>query len=136
MKPLFLLFLFFSTAIATASTMKVDFQCVPSETQTIYKDTFLVRINSDGTAKVLYKRTSNKIDFNTTTKYEYIPGCFNAKVVKSMKYELSVECENDGEEGSVDLNTRTLLGSIYFYIPKLGYNERTLVDLTCRKLNW
>lgn len=44
---------------------------------------------------------------------------------------IRLECADDGQEGIVILNASNGTGEIYFYMPKIGYPERTLLEISC-----
>jgi hypothetical protein len=136
MKTLFSLLLLLSTTIVMASTVSREFECNPSGSEVRYEDTFLIKVKTDNSAQVLYKRVLNYRGNITTTNYDYIRGCYHAKLIteSSPSFNLKVECDKDGQEGSVELNVETMSGFIYFYMPQIGYSERTYLNLNCRKL--
>jgi hypothetical protein len=135
MKFIAALLIILSSVCASASTIEV-YECLPSGTNVLYEDTFQVEVNRDGVSKLLYKRVINYRGRIINTTYEPVRGCSHAKLLKKTHhyYDIQIECENDGEEGFVDINRNSMAGEIYFYMPKIGYPERTGLKINCRRL--
>jgi hypothetical protein len=119
-----------------ASTNEV-YECLPSGSNVLYEDTFQVVINRNGMSKLLYKREINFRGKIIQTAYEPVRGCFQASFLKqsSPNFDLQIICENEGEDGAVSINSNSLVGEIYFYMPQIGYPERTLLEINCHRLN-
>ena len=111
-----------------------DYSCVEINPSKIYDDIFIVEVRNTGLSKIKYKRRYSCNNTDQHGALNIISGCFHARRVTSNKFEVSVECLRDGEEGMFDLDIKSMKGLFYFYKPKIGYPERTLINVQCEKI--
>lgn len=121
-----------------------DLTCVVTSDNKRYEDIFLIEVREKGYSHLSYKRihldSPKDQDGNATYgEFEMVRGCYHGVQTKSEHYpeRLSIECRNDGEEGFVDIYSPmtepVVTGEIYFYMPQIGYDERTGLEIRCER---
>ncbi len=112
------------------------FECAVTDQSKRYEDVFLIKLSTEkNKSQVYYKRKHLASSENSYGPYEIVRGCYRANIVDDHRENyISLECENDGEEGIFDINTKTLTGEAYFYMPKIGYPERISLQYNCQAL--
>jgi len=150
MKNTFVLLAMFSANIYASEArndpfMDQDLSCVVKSDNKRYEDIFLVEVRETGNSHLQYKRIhlASPKDENGNLTYgdwEIVRGCYHGIQTKFDRRPevLSIECSDDGEEGIVTLfpaeDGKNFMGEIYFYMPQIGYSERTLLEVSCTKL--
>lgn len=114
-----------------------SFSCtaINDSTMTIplYDDIFVIEVSKHGLSKIKYKRKYQGRD--TYGPLYTIRGCWHAKQVEaSPNSSISVECLEDGQEGMFSINTKSMVGDLYFYYPKIGYPERSGFYVQCKNI--
>lgn len=108
--------------------------CVVTDQNRRYNDLFRVELYSDGGANIKYRRQHLATLPGHYGDLELVRGCHRARQVIDDNQNLNsilVNCESDGEEGILLVDAATLRGEIYFYMPKIGYPERTALQISC-----
>jgi hypothetical protein len=112
------------------------FSCEVTDTDKKYDDIFIVTASENKASQIEYKRRYSCNPIEGYSALEPIRGCTKAllKTKKTGSNAISLECDMDGEEGMVTIDPVTMTGEIYFFMPKIGYGERTLLDIKCEKI--
>jgi len=117
-----------------------DLSCVVTSDNKKYHDIFVIEVREKGFSSLKYVRIhpAPPKDRDDDFKYdelETVRGCSNAVQVKNTHYPERIEilCDNGGDDGSVSINP-DLSGEIYFYMPQIGYPERTLLEIACKEI--
>lgn len=121
-----------SSASATQSNVQ-DYACYvtqENQTPTDRKDfRFWVHIDPAGESSLTYQRLTD----NGYGRSFGIYGCDNAKLERLDSEQITLNCANDGEEGSVVISLPSGKGEIYFWVEKLRYDPQTLLQVQCVK---
>lgn len=132
-----LLLTILSTNVLASEPRKDPFEdqnltCIVTSDNKRYEDVFLIEVREKGYSHLSYKRIHlGKSEYGP---FEGVRGCYHGIQVKD-KYRperLEIECRDDGQEGSISIDPKTLTGEIYFYMPQIGYGERTELSIECK----
>lgn len=128
------LFLFLSvvgaqSTLAVNVALAIDFSCVVTGENKKYEDVFLVQLRVNGVSSLSHQR----LGIDGYSELKLVDGCHNLRPfpISDRSDMISIECDNDGEDGFVEFSSKTGVGEIYFYKPKLGYGERTSLEINC-----
>lgn len=130
-----LLFVFFlsvatsQAAFATTDALVREFSCVVSSENKKFDDIFLLQLGGNGSNSLSYQRRT----INGYSELKVVDGCQNLLPhPQTHRPELlSFECDNDGEDGFIEIDPSTGVGEIYFYKKKIGYGERIELKISC-----
>lgn len=105
------------------------FECAVADTPKKYDDLFMISISKHGRSTLSYRR----LTASAISEPRIVPGCANlvSDIQEHRPGILSYKCDNDGEDGFVEIDPKSGRGQIYFYKPKLGYDERVEISLSC-----
>lgn len=124
----------FSFGEETNKSIDADFLCEITSDNKRYEDLFLIKFRTEDHSQIWYQRKHLLTPEGLYGELEIVRGCYLGKQTETSEGEVRIECIDMGEEGKVDINLKTLNGEMYFYMPKIGYPERTLFDISCKKL--
>lgn len=138
---LFLLLVFVSENLFASSNSAnlfddQDLSCIVTSEDKRYDDIFFLEVRKEGLSKIKYKRKHLASPVGEYGELEIVRGCYHARQVenKDRPHVLSIECQSDGEEGMAFIDTNTMTGWLHFYQPKIGYGERTGLELQCERI--
>ena len=139
MKTIRLILLSLSVTAASADDaafVDQDYSCVETSKDKTYDEIFVIEVRKKGLSKIKYKRRYSCSSAADYSELKVIRGCYHARQTKSESNPtfISVECKDDGQEGLFYMDPIKMTGHIYFYMPKIGYGERTGLDLKCTKI--
>ncbi len=127
-------------SLSAESELGSNFQCVIKDTEGYqkadYDDIFVVELRDNKTAASHIRWKRKHPGASDYTELETVRGCHLAKWKSSTHNQQSivdVTCANDGEDGSLILNTSKLEGELSFYNPQIGYAERALFWVECKR---
>ena len=103
-----------------------------SMTIPLYDDIFVIEVRKSGLSKIKYKRKYQ--GQNSYGPLYTIRGCYHARQVEGIRGSISVECLEDGQEGSIFIEPASMEGELYFYYPKIGYPERSGFRVKCKHI--
>ncbi|WP_413559357.1 hypothetical protein [Bdellovibrio sp. HCB209] len=122
-----------SSAVESASGEQ-NFACYVTQENEIPTDRkdvrYLLHLDSAGGSFLKYQ----KLTPHGYGRPHGIYGCDNARVQKNDSEAIILECANDGEEGSLVMSLPNKTGEIYFWAEKMGYGERTLLQVQCEEV--
>jgi hypothetical protein len=142
MKSILCVFAIFSTTTFASAPAKgplpdQDWSCVVTSENKRYEDVFLLELREQGYSHLRYKRKHLAAPPGEYGELEIVRGCYQSRQIPSNLPERSdwieVQCRDDGQEGSIDIDPKTGYGEIYFFMPQIGYPERTDLTIQCER---
>lgn len=134
MRKILIGLLFISTQVFAAEklgqiTEDITYICIVNEDTKLFNDVFVAELKVNGPNKLSYQRQS----VGGRGHLKLVPGCANMlpDPMKHWPEAIHFACDDDGEQGFFQVLPETGEGEIYFYMPKLGYGERTSLTLSC-----